>query len=598
MKRLAADRPGPGGRHRQRGAIGLLGVMVLLLVVLCIVVALDTGRLYLEQQRLQRAADLAAMQAVATAGQCRAAADADQVVRQAAARHGYAEEGLVLVAVERGWLAVEEGVRVFQTSSDQIHDALRVRLEHRVPTSLIGNLDALFPGSDIARHVDLQAEAVARRTANTTLSAGTRLLHIDPEDSPLLGPLLTELLGSEVGLSLVGHQGLLDSRISLLALAEQASLLGIDATLASAEQLLDASVTLSELASASAQALAAEAGSDDVQLLLQELAAGTNLPAVRLGDLLDIAGGDEGLEANVGVASLLEAMILAANQSQGIHLDGLSLDIPSLTSVTLDLAIIQPPQIAVGPAGCADGDAAPCNAWRSEVRTAQLDLSVETELALLGLVNVDLDLNVEAASGRAGVEEIRCLGNERVRVEVGGSTSPVQMSTRVGLALLPVAEGLLRLEVNSDTQQSSTFGETSNTHIDWPGESSALLGQAPAVNPLVNQVGGLLSGLSISLALGPDAERESQCPWWRLDCLIGSVVDLLSPVLDIVNGLLGITVGSLTELADALSDALAAVAEGVLDPLLTPLLEALGIGLDEMEIELLDVNVSGVELVR
>ncbi len=45
---------------RQRGAIGLMAVITLGLALLMLLLVVDSGRLYLEQRKLQRIADMAA----------------------------------------------------------------------------------------------------------------------------------------------------------------------------------------------------------------------------------------------------------------------------------------------------------------------------------------------------------------------------------------------------------------------------------------------------------------------------------------------------------------------------------------------------------
>ena len=49
------------GRDRQRGAIGLVAAMTLGLALLFALLVVDSGRLYLEQRKLQRVVDTAAL---------------------------------------------------------------------------------------------------------------------------------------------------------------------------------------------------------------------------------------------------------------------------------------------------------------------------------------------------------------------------------------------------------------------------------------------------------------------------------------------------------------------------------------------------------
>lgn len=52
------------GPQQQRGAIGLMAAVTLGMVLLFMLLVIDSGRLYLEQRKLQRVADMAALEVV------------------------------------------------------------------------------------------------------------------------------------------------------------------------------------------------------------------------------------------------------------------------------------------------------------------------------------------------------------------------------------------------------------------------------------------------------------------------------------------------------------------------------------------------------
>ena len=60
----------PSSAARQRGAIGLMAVTTLALALLFMLVVVDSGRLYLEQRKLQRIADMAALEAAGQSAVC------------------------------------------------------------------------------------------------------------------------------------------------------------------------------------------------------------------------------------------------------------------------------------------------------------------------------------------------------------------------------------------------------------------------------------------------------------------------------------------------------------------------------------------------
>lgn len=51
------------GPQQQRGAIGLMAAVTLGMVLLFMLLVVDSGRLYLEQRKLQRVADMAVLEA-------------------------------------------------------------------------------------------------------------------------------------------------------------------------------------------------------------------------------------------------------------------------------------------------------------------------------------------------------------------------------------------------------------------------------------------------------------------------------------------------------------------------------------------------------
>ena len=58
--------------QQQRGAIGLMAALPLGMVLLFMLLVVDSGRLYFEQRKLQRVADMAALEAVTRGGSCSA----------------------------------------------------------------------------------------------------------------------------------------------------------------------------------------------------------------------------------------------------------------------------------------------------------------------------------------------------------------------------------------------------------------------------------------------------------------------------------------------------------------------------------------------
>src|SRR5690554_1550331 len=119
------NRRTPQGPILQRGNISLMMLGMAFVFIACAVLALDTGRLYLERQRLQTQADMAALE---LEGRLRFDSDLDPdpdpqlVALEAAANNGFS-----------GGL---ENISLGSCG----HNAHLVRLTRRVPDSLIANL--------------------------------------------------------------------------------------------------------------------------------------------------------------------------------------------------------------------------------------------------------------------------------------------------------------------------------------------------------------------------------------------------------------------------------------------------------------------------
>ena len=77
------------GPRQQRGAIGLMAVVVLGMVLIFMLLVVDSGRLYLEQRKLQRVADMAVLEAVSRGGSC-TNGTAVTYVNENATRNGFA----------------------------------------------------------------------------------------------------------------------------------------------------------------------------------------------------------------------------------------------------------------------------------------------------------------------------------------------------------------------------------------------------------------------------------------------------------------------------------------------------------------------------
>ncbi|WP_277810941.1 TadG family pilus assembly protein [Chromohalobacter canadensis] len=573
----------------QRGAIGLLAMGVLGLVILCLVLALDVGRLYYEKAKLQKQADTAAMEAAA-----------------ALAKPPDEGDDASLTMLQRGTVGInEKGVNVFTASDEASSDAVRVTVSETVPTSLIANIERLFSNSEVEETSTLSASAVARRTPVAAMALGTQLLSVDG-DKALLEPVLSALGAKNLDLDLVGYEGLAQTQVTLLELARELPGVGVDLSAASIDEVLNATVTVSELAQASLNILRS-GGNDDALVGMQSVNGAIGLRdvisalnnftgglsgnardvSVPLGDLLAVdlesPQRESALFAGIGVGNLLSGALLAANQQSGIHIDNLDANIGELAVLTFDLNIIEPPQIAVGPVGCEAYAGSECNEWRSEAKTAQLELDLETAVDVIGLVRLDVGLDLDAASARGGIEFVVPQGDQQYDVGVGARSALLTSTFDVELSLLKFADLLtLRLEQNQENQTVASGDPPNDTLEAWPTNTTLRFGEG--IGGVSGLLGPLLAKSNIELSLLDDGDE--QCSG-LLGCLGQGIEDLVNE-----------TLGSVGDLLSALTVGLDDVLDTVLAPLIDPLLNGLGLSLNGVDAEVLGVGYGKVELIR
>jgi uncharacterized membrane protein len=585
------------GRERQRGAIGVMAAITLLLALVCLALVIDTGRLYYEQRKLQRVVDMAALESATLSGMCetQGAGSLQGYVNNSATRNGFtAGSGDSLVGT-LGTISFDGGYgsaqsrRVFTPGGDMA-DSVQVEAVHQVPSSLILNVASVFTG--VPAKTALGAKAVARRTALAGLSAGSGVLALNSTNSPLLNPLLGGLLGTSLTLDAVTYQGIAGANISLLALSQQLQAAGVNLKLGDIDSLLNTNVTALQLIQAMINAAdAAQLAGVNTTLLRTALTnikvAGTQLS---LGQIVKVvAPGDVGnaaLDSTVNLFDLLMATALVANQSNAVDLDLSGQNIAGLKP-TVKLRVIAPPTIAIGyPGRDASGN------WRTVAHNAQVQLDVALDMDLLGtnLVNLKLSLSVLVADGYAALDSIQCAGAGQpvtVNVQARPSIANATLYARVGL--LPAAGGnLTNITITNKATGATGNSATTSTQIAVPGEqlvsfeiegpqdvpTAAKRVQSPLGASLGAGLTSLGNNLHIDVKLLPSC--EGLLGW--LTCAISKLVSSLAGLLLDINSALASVISSLGSL------------------LIDPLLKLLGIQTGILDVRLIDLQTGGAEL--
>ncbi len=205
---------GPSG---QRGAIGLMAALTLGLALLLMVVVVDTGRLYLEQRKLQRIADTSALEAASRAGTCLPGLTAASYATQSASRNAFTVGTGNTLTVTCGTLVTgTNNLRTFAVDATQA-SAIKVVATHSVPTSVAAGIYSLVSPGAFNPNTQLTATAVAAPPLPPTAQLSIRSTLVNANLNAIIGPLL----GSSVNITAAGWNGLLNTNINLLSYMQQ-----------------------------------------------------------------------------------------------------------------------------------------------------------------------------------------------------------------------------------------------------------------------------------------------------------------------------------------------------------------------------------------
>lgn len=506
--------------QRQRGAYVVIVASVMLLLVMSVALALDTGRLYLEQRHMQRVADLAALEAAGAVPLISHAEDSELAVaaQGAAKRNGHddAEAERSLEVTGGGVCHAPEGdgsVRVFFTHGRGLAEkecstlggytgtlerhAVEVTARHEVRPSLFGSL---WGDND---KVTITATAMAQRSQAETV--GVLEIRNTLASANLLSQLFGNgLLGDGVDVDVAGYQGLADLSIGLLELVGVAG--GVGAT---GGLLKDVTLDVAALVSANLESLVQ---GEDASLLTADLEVfqktlevmlGLGLDTIQLGDILavDPEAPASSLDVGINLLSLLDASVFL-NNGNFIDVDKLGLPLGQLGGVEVELEVIEPPQIAVGPVGCADGSFGNCAGdWKTEARTAQVRLGVGADVRIPVIADLGVKLGLVAGGARAGIEDAQPAGEEESHkwdVDVAAYQYPLAAKLDLKLGLLDS-----HLPWLDEDEPSSRVDEIVNFLQGTLGLVASIVDGL--VNVLSTVVGGLLD-LLISGLLGTGHE--------------------------------------------------------------------------------------------
>jgi uncharacterized membrane protein len=373
------------GKARQRGAIGLMAAATLSLALVLMLLVVDTGRLYMEQRKLQRVVDSAALEAVSRGGNCQSGLSAATYAGQSAVRNGYIVDGNNTLVTTCGSVqTAATGLRAFTADATQ-STAVKVAASRTVTTSFAGGVQALFTGSAVSLNTTLNASAVAAQPTPTVaqLNIRSNLASINTAQSNILNPLFSGLLGGNVNLTALGWDGLLNTDINLLSYLNQLAI-NLNVAAGNYTQLLNTQATVTQLIQAAATVVQLNGATATVITALGQLqVAAINAAPVKLGDILQLQTGTTaaGLDANLQLLQLIQGLVQLANSKSAVAAT-LPISVLGLANVTVRVKVIEPPQFsAIGDPARAKAN--PLGPDRIYVRTAQIRTLLSVNLPVL-----------------------------------------------------------------------------------------------------------------------------------------------------------------------------------------------------------------------
>ncbi|MEM5515969.1 pilus assembly protein TadG-related protein [Henriciella sp. AS95] len=435
------------------GQVVIIVSMMAPIIVLMAAFAVDIGATSEQKRRLQGLADIAAIAAAANVD------DAEKAVYTLLADNNFGSldtETLRNQAESHRQLALEG-----------YDNRISVELGRYVPDQELAYSVRFVPGGEPvnavrvslkdapARYFDFLGEGgtaisvsgTATVSSQVAMSIGSRLVSLE---GGLVNALLSGLTGSEVSLSAMDYNALLDADVDLLQFSD-ALASNLDLTAVNYDDVLESDVSLAQVFDAMADV---SDGSARAKTVLRELAgddamADLTVPLAQLYDFgplgrAELGSVDGDMDLDLDAVEMLTASAIAANGDNQVDLD-LGASVPGLVDTRISLLVGERPQSASWFSLTDDGS--------SMVSTAQLRLFIDTSVSagsLLGGDLVRLPLYIELASAEARIVDVICTDNntqvQRVDVEVQPSIMTLQIAD--------LKDGLVALNEDQELKQA------------------------------------------------------------------------------------------------------------------------------------------------
>ena len=559
------------GRARQRGSMAVT-MMLMLAGLVAMLGLVEIGYLYWAKRDTQKVVDLAALAGAQQLATC----SSSNTSNTAALGNATVDNGFNgTLTIDCGhWDSTQPGDQHFVSVTPAL-PLNAVRVQASLP---------LIPFFGFAHFNSISATAIAisRGPPIASFSVGSSLLTVDPS-SPL-GQLLSQALGSSLGLQLLSYNGIANANISLLGLVQA---LPIDA--GTVNGVLTSQVSLTDFLTAYVAALNQNASGSGIdmgfvsqQVALIEAQLG-NIP-INLGNILNVDANTQdpnvALNTSVNALDILNAVLLAADSANAVALPATSVNVPGVGTVSLAMSIVEPPQIGVGGVGTV--------AHTAQIRLALNISALSTPLT--GQQLLGLPLYLEVAPTDATITALEC----NVPGTGGKNSDSVTINTAPGvlnafLGTLPAGAINTISESWPTLISAGTVAPLVNVAVLGVGlvQISASANVQLATNPATPLTFSV--DPTVPIAQQPNMTQTAGTSSEILGTLIGSLLGStsLKTTVNLGGASLSLPVAPLLA---TLSAALAPVLSALDSALLGPLLQTLGVNIGTAQVNLRSVN--------
>lgn len=575
-------------RH-QRGSL-VINLAIAMSLIVIVLIGTELGYLFYMKREMQKAADLAALagaQRVAYADGCTAAKKAAKLSANGTGEQDPKRNLPSIFSIsdddiECGqWSPLKATPDHFEVTAAP-QNAVRVTIK-KIPM-------ALFPSFGADRTI--QSKAVAANDPIASFSLGTGIASLN---EGAVNQLLNALLGTgnKISLRVGDYRGLATAQVRLL------DLLSVNPTIGTVDELLNTSIKLNDLLLAMVKAIG-NSNAIAVSALNSIIAANVKSVDIKLGDLIKIStpSAEGAASASINVLDLLVTSAQIANGQNLIKLNS-AINLGALATADVRFVVLEPPSIAIGPAGKDSAEN-----WRTQAHSAAIRLFLDVKLvdtnaipglsALLKVTLLRIPIYIEVAQANARLSEITCAENKidcvvSIQAKPGlasvciaevsealmkNVTAPVKCSTLPSAKIteLSLLGGIIPIaRIDAKIPVQAEIPDTSYQTLRFNG----VIGDSDDVRTVnSNAVGSVLTN---TLSNFTDASK-----WTLSFVLLGGLNlgfgDVLSPVLNF------------------LLNALAPVFQ-LLDAIIVPLLNLLGVQLGYADVRLLSLLCGEAKLV-